>query len=197
MIKLDRNYWDTRHRNEDTPWKLGEISPPLKNYFDQLTDKSIRILIPGAGHAFEAKYLAQTGFNNITICDISTIAIEILKNELTEFKTIKYLEGDFLEINGQFDLIVEQTFFCALDPSYREAYVEKMYQLLKEKGTLVGLLFGSYFDKPGPPFGGDIKEYNSLLSKKLHIHQLQMCYNSITQRQGNELFIICKKHKQL
>lgn len=193
LEKLDKKYWNSRHEKGDTPWHIGQISPPLKAYFDQLPDKNIEILIPGAGHSHEVKYLLSEGFRHVTVCDISPVAIEKMKEDLQNYQAVKFITGDFFELKGKYDLIVEQTFFCALNPAFRKKYVIKMFDLLCEKGTLVGVLFASQFNKAGPPFGGDINEYNSLLSTKLHIHQMQMCYNSIPQRQGNELFIICKK----
>ncbi len=193
MATLDKDYWDNRHKKGDTPWEIGKISPPLKAYFDQITDKNINILIPGVGDAHEAEYLVAQGFSHISICDISPTAIAKVKNQLKEYPHLLYITNDFFKIDGKYDLIVEQTFFCALDPLLRNNYVNKIFDLMSKEGTLAGVFFASHFQHEGPPFGGDINEYKSLLSIKLHIHQIQMCYNSIPPRQGNELFIICKK----
>ena len=57
---LDAEYWNNRYISHDFKWDLGEVSDPLKHYFDQLTDTNLHILIPGAGNAHEAEYL----FNN-------------------------------------------------------------------------------------------------------------------------------------
>ena len=72
---MDKMYWNKRHEIGDAPWDIKQVSPPLKNYFDQLIDKEIEILIPGAGHAHEVKYLVSKGFRFVTVCDISSIAI--------------------------------------------------------------------------------------------------------------------------
>jgi len=193
MNILDEQYWNVRHQNEDTPWKLDVASPALTHYIDQIGDRTKSILIPGAGHYHEAAYLLEKGFTDITICDISPYAINKIKSELPESSAIKYYVGDFFNIKGSFDLILEQTFFCALNPDLRIRYVDKMVELLSQNGTLAGLLFASHFQKAGPPFGGDIEEYKTLFGKKLYILSIDMCYNSIVPRQGNELFFICKK----
>jgi methyl halide transferase len=49
-------YWSERYEKSQTGWDVGNVSPALKDYFDQLTDKSISILIPGCGNAYEAEY---------------------------------------------------------------------------------------------------------------------------------------------
>ncbi len=190
---LDAQYWNDRHKDSDTPWNLRTISPPLKAYMDQLEDKQVRILIPGAGHAHEARYLVSLGFEDVTICDISEVAIGHIRSELSSISCIHYICGDFFTLEGEYDVILEQTFFCALDPLLRDSYAQKMAALLSPRGTLAGLLFGVEFPFAGPPFGGQMDEYKILFSKYLYIHEMSMCYNSIAPRSGNEIFFICKK----
>ncbi|MDX5347428.1 MAG: TPMT family class I SAM-dependent methyltransferase, partial [Hymenobacteraceae bacterium] len=48
---LDQKFWESRYRSNETGWDTGAITTPLKMYFDQLHDKSLRILIPGCGNA--------------------------------------------------------------------------------------------------------------------------------------------------
>jgi len=193
METLDQHYWENRHQLGSTPWHLNQVSPPLKSYFDQLKDTSLRILIPGAGHAHETLYLVENGFDNITVCDISLTAIQKMQNQLSQYNNIEFINDDFFCLQGTYDLIIEQTFFCALDPKFRKKYVKKMSELLSKSGTLVGVLFASHFTHPGPPFGGDINEYKSLFDIELHIHRMEICINSHPSRQNNEIFFICKK----
>ena len=54
---LNSNYWQTRYLNAETGWDLGKVSPPLQAYIDQLSSQNLKILIPGAGNAYEAEYL--------------------------------------------------------------------------------------------------------------------------------------------
>jgi len=90
--KLDKSFWDARYLNNEIGWDLGEISIPLKEYIDQLADKSIRILIPGAGNSHEAEYLHNQGFKNVIVADISPTAINNFKNRVTSFlKVIFYV----------------------------------------------------------------------------------------------------------
>ena len=185
------DYWSNRYEHQQTGWDIGEASTPLKHYIDQLEDKSIEILIPGCGNAYEADYLADNGFTNITLVDISHTLVEKLRGHF-QGKNVKVLHQDFFDHQGQYDLILEQTFFCALDPKMRNDYVKKMVELLKPSGRLAGVLFNREFEG-GPPFGGTIKEYANLFAPDFKIQNLEACYNSIAPRLGNEVWINVRK----
>ncbi len=191
---LDKNYWETRYQLHDTGWDIGTVSTPLKAYIDQLADKNISILIPGCGNAYEAEYLLAKGFTDVTLIDISSSLVEALKKKFTveEQQKIHIRCADFFTLQSTYDLILEQTFFCALDPGLRKAYVDKMYGLLKPGGKLVGVLFDRDFEG-GPPFGGGKGEYEKLFAEKFTIKKMEACYNSIGPRNGTELFIILEK----
>lgn len=60
-MDLDEFYWNTRYQTNDIGWDIGSVSPPIKAYIDQLTNKQLRILIPGCGNTYEAEYLLQQG----------------------------------------------------------------------------------------------------------------------------------------
>ena len=192
-VVLGKSYWDNRYITANTIWDLGQISPPLKAYIDQIEDKDQRILIPGCGNTYEAKYLLQQGFTNVTVIDISPILIESLKEIFSADKNIKIVLGDFFEHRGEYDLILEQTFFCAIDPILRPAYVTKMEALLAQNGKLVGVMFDTVFDKQGPPFGGSQDAYKPIFEKKFNLKTFAPCYNSFVKRQGTELFVILYK----
>jgi hypothetical protein len=87
--------------------------------------------------------------------------------------------------------VVEQTFFCALEPRLRERYVEKMHSILNPNGKLIGVLF-SVEMPAGPPFGGSKSEYERLFKSKFEILKLETAKNSVPQRNGREFFIEMK-----
>ncbi len=188
---LSPKYWNDRYLTNDFGWDSGSITTPIKTYFDQLSNKDSFILIPGAGNAYEAEYLVNKGFTNVFVCDIAPEPLNNLKKRCPAFKEENLFLVDFFELNTQsYDLIIEQTFFCALDPSLRKKYVEKMSALLKPGGKLVGVLFDDVLNKDKPPFGGNKEEYLSYIDPALFkIKVLEPCYNSIKPRQGRELFI--------
>ena len=192
MMILNKKYWENRYQNQDTGWDTGSITTPLKEYIDQITDKNLKILIPGAGNGHEFDYLVQQGFTNVWVIDIADPPIQKLRSRHPQL-TERFQLGDFFEHNSQYDIIIEQTFFCALDPEIRINYVSKMHSLLHTKGKIAGLLFDFPLTLEGPPFGGSKEEYLSLFSKKFTIKKLEKAYNSIKPRAGRELFFIFEK----
>lgn len=200
---LDDSYWSERYQSQKIGWDIGEASTPISEYINQIEDKSILVLIPGCGNAYEAKLLLDIGFTNVTLIDISETLINALKVELkthTAQGNCTLIHGDFFDLQESFDLIIEQTFFCALDPDLRASYVEKMYDLLNPDGKIVGLMFNRSFEEGpnagNPPFGGSVTEYRGLFEPKFKIEKLEEAYNSIPSRQGSEVFVKFRKQKK-
>lgn len=193
MTTLNKEYWENRYENNDAIWDIGHISTPLKEYIDQLEDKNIKILIPGAGNAYELDYLIEKGFQNVYVIDYAQQPIDTILNRNKALE--KHLIcDDFFNHNETYDLIIEQTFFCALQPNLRENYVSKMHNLLSEKGKIVGLLFNFPLTEVGPPFGGSYEEYVNLFSEKFILKTLEPAYNSIKPRANKELFFTFEKN---
>jgi len=191
--KFNKKYWEQKYINNQTGWDIGHISTPIKNYIDQLQKKELRILIPGAGNSYEAEYLWNQGFKNLFILDIAEQPLKNVKNRIKTIPDSHLIQKDFFEFNDTFDLIIEQTFFCALDPILRNNYVLKMSDLLTDKGKLIGLLFDFELTDEGPPFGGNKVEYLQYFSPIFHIQVLESAYNSIKPRMNRELFFIFEK----
>tara|TARA_B110000503_G_C7058177_1_gene375425 strand:+ start:224 stop:808 length:585 start_codon:yes stop_codon:yes gene_type:complete len=189
MIDLSEFFWENKYKKNKIGWDLGEVSPPLKTYFDQLTNKDLKILIPGGGNSYEAEYLFNRGFNNTYVVDLSKTALDNIKNRVPEFPSSQLIHANFFDLNDTFDLIIEQTFFCAINPNLRVNYAVKMKNLLNEKGKLVGVLFDAKLNKDHPPFGGNIKEYTTYFEPYFRMDVFTKCYNSFHNRQEMELFI--------
>lgn len=190
--RLDQEYWDTQYKTNATGWDLGKISPAIEAFTKTLENKNTRILIPGCGNSYEAEHLLNEGFTNITVIDIAPTLIENLQKKFQNNPNIQIILGDFFEHQADYELIIEQTFFCALPPTMREQYVRKMHELLSDKGKLVGLLFNKTFES-GPPFGGSQSEYEQLFEPHFEFLQMDLCQNSIKPRANFELFIEFQK----
>lgn len=192
MTTLNKEYWENRYKSDTANWDIGQISNPLKEYIDQLKNKNVRILIPGAGNGYELDYLIEKGFHNVFVIDYAQQPIDAIIKRNKALKKHLICE-DFFNHSETYDLILEQTFFCALEPNLRENYVSKMFDLLSEKGKIAGLLFNFELSEVGPPFGGSYEEYVNLFSKKFTIKTLEPAYNSIKPRANKELFFTFEK----
>jgi hypothetical protein len=183
------NYWEERYQKGETGWDIGSISKPLKEYIDQISDKNIKILIPGAGNGYEFDYLIENGFENVFVIDIAASPLENIAKRNPKFAS-NLIHNDFFELNDKYDLVIEQTFFCAIPPTMRIDYAKKMHEILHPKGKIAGLLFDFPLTNEGPPFGGSVEEYLSLFSDNFNIKTLEKAENSILPRQNKELFFI-------
>lgn len=189
-------YWTKRYEEGRTGWNIGYPSTPIKEYFDQLENKDVNILIPGAGNAYEAEYLFQQGFQHVHVLDIARPPLDAFQERVPDFPADQLLHGDFFSHEATYDIIVEQTFFCALEPKpvRRKQYTAQMHRLLKTNGKLVGLLFKHPLDLTrGRPFGGSLTEYQSYFEEVFDMIYLENCYNSIPPRMGNEYFMMMRK----
>lgn len=191
---FDASFWDNQYLQGQLGWDIGHPSTPLKTYIDQLTDKNIRILIPGCGNGYEAEYLLQQGFQRLTVIDISAVLTQKLSDKLHQFvgKELTVLTGDFFDHAGVCDLILEQTFFCVFPPVMREQYVKKVAALLAPEGIIAGVLFNRDFPA-APPYGGHMEAYIPIFKAHLDLIKMEPCYNSIKPRDGAEVFFIAKR----
>mgnify|MGYP001112649193 CR=1 FL=1 len=194
MKKNNKAFWEGRYLEGRTGWDIGQPAPALIEYAGQLPEKSLPILMPGAGRGYEAEYLFREGFSNLTVIDIAHAPLQALRERVPDFPEHQLVEMDFFAYEGgPFDLVLEHTFFCALPPGMRPAYAEKMADLLRPGGKLAGLLFDFPLTDEGPPFGGSEAEYRKLFSPYFYLHTLERASNSIPPRAGKELFFIFEK----
>jgi methyl halide transferase len=145
---------------------------------------------------YEVDYLLQKGFVNITVIDIAPTLVNKLQKKYAGNQYVKVVLGDFFDHAGEYDLILEQTFFCALEPSFRMNYKNKMHSLLSSNGKLTGILFDKEFEGASPPFGGTKAEYEKLFMDTFEFIKFEMCYNSHHKRHGSELFVILRKNNK-
>lgn len=195
-MKLDAAYWSQRYREQQTGWDIGEASPQLMAIATEFA-KEAQILIPGCGKAWEAEALFRMGYTQVHVCDWSAEALEVFHQRCPRFPTDQLLHADFFQLHHMglpaFDLILEQTFFCAIPPDRRDAYAEQTARLLKQGGTLGGLLFDFPLTEEGPPFGGDRKAYRAHFEPHYQVLQLETSALSIKPRENRELVFLLEK----
>jgi len=192
MGETSKNFWNNRWETGQTGWDIGTPAPAFVSYFSNFLQKNAAVLIPGCGNGHEAEFLLSIGFTNITVIDIAPKAVAILNEKFRSNPNIEILCGDFFQHEGSYDYIVEQTFFCAIDPNLREAYAQKTHDLLRPKGKIIAILFDRTFEG-GPPYGGSKEEYIQLFTPNFNILFIEVNQQSIPQRMGSELFGVFEK----
>lgn len=186
------NYWEERYQNQTTGWDIGYPTPAIVDYFKKV-DQSAHILIPGCGNAYEAEQLFNAGFKNVVLVDIAQSPLDNFHKRVPQFPKSQLICTDFFAINRQFDFVIEQTFFCAIDPSLRKAYAEKVHEILKPNGILIGLLWSVELNQDHPPYGGSKVEYDGYFEKDFEYLHFELSNGSIPQRMGREYFIELKR----
>ncbi|MFC2114632.1 SAM-dependent methyltransferase [Bacteroidota bacterium] len=194
MLSFPPAYWDKAYSSgEKIGWDIGFPATPVKEYIDQLTDKNLKILVPGAGNGYEVEYLFSNGFNHVYYMDYASTAINSFKKRVPSFPESHIIMDDFFTHKGSYNLIIEHTFFSSLLRIQRMDYVKKVKELLMENGKLMGLLFNHEFDGEHPPFGGSNEEYASLFRSCFNFLHFDTAYNSIKPRSGREIFLLLIK----
>ena len=188
------SYWSKRYQLNQIGWDLGEVSKPLVYLFQSL-NKEDKILIPGCGNAYEATFLFNKGFRNVHIIDIAIEPLLNFRKYNKDFPENQIILGDFFDHQANYDVIIEQTFFCAIHPKQRNDYARQCSELLNNKGTLKGVLFNRLFEG-GPPYGGNESEYKDLFEMHFEKVQIKPCNQSIEPRLGYEVFIECSGLKK-
>ena len=147
--------WQRHYEENDLGWDLGQVAPPFVKLWQEEKLPLGKVLVPGCGRGHEVVFLAENGFD-VTAIDFSSGAVTYLKNALKK----RNLEGrilhqDFFSLyeshEGVYDLVLEQTFFCAISPKQRRDYVLNVSRILKPGGILVGLFYHTD-EQGGPPY---------------------------------------------
>ena len=194
MNALDSKYWNSRYLNHTFGWDIGYPSPAIVEYITNLKPKhGLKIAIPGAGLSHEAEFIHRNYPQHaVYVFDVSSVALNSFLNRVPDFPKHRILEADFLNLPGNyhlfFDLIIEQTFFCALLPIQRQMYFKSMNRYLKNGAVLAGLWFNDFFNASEPPFGATEAEYKKLSSECFLIKSFKVCQNSVPSRQNREWF---------
>jgi hypothetical protein len=95
-----------------------------------------------------------------------------------------------------FDIVLEYTCFCAIDPNQRTNYVKVVKHILKSNGLFVGILFPLNDDKSrtGPPFHIDLDKTLTLFDSYMIKQECTKHQMSVRERIDREMFIIYKKN---
>jgi methyl halide transferase len=184
--------WESRWRAGDTGWDRGSAAPPLLALILQDNLPFGRALVPGCGAGYDAMALARRE-RFVVGLDLAPTAAVRFEEERQRAGVprdrVEIVVGDFFEYRPEapFDLIWDYTFLCAIDPSLRSRWAEKMDELLAPHGELITLLYPTS-DAPaqGPPFLIEPEAIRTLLAPRWVATQLAKVKHSHPERRDRE-----------
>jgi SAM-dependent methyltransferase len=159
--------WEQSWQRGVTPWDAGCAAPSLTGLVASGTLPPGRALVPGVGGGYDALALASPTRSVIGL-DLSATAVDVANARRDALgipaASCAFVAGDFFSSEqGQFDLIWDYTFFCALQPELRPRWAARMRQLLSPGGVLVTLIFPIGDFAGGPPFAVSPELYSRVL----------------------------------
>jgi SAM-dependent methyltransferase len=176
-------FWDARYATGETPWDFHGVPAALKAFLK--TSGAGSVLIPGCGAGYEVRTFHEAGWQ-VTAIDFSPVAVERARSELGVLESC-VVQGDFFahDFGRNFDVIYERTFLCALPPDLRPAYVDRMTQLLRPGGKLVGIfLYGEQAEPPPYPLSSE--KARELFKEKFSLVKTLPVLDSLPMFAGNE-----------
>ena len=188
--------WQKHYDENDLAWDLGGVAEPFVRLLEERSLPEGRLIIPGCGQGHEVLFFAERGWR-VTGVDFASGAVGLLRQALVDRKLeASILHQDFFQLddshNGQYDVLLEQTFFCAISPDQRASYVDTVSRILKSGATLAGVFYETG-EEGGPPFNtteADIRQY---FSHGFDIQRLERCIFSHERRQGKEWLAVMRK----
>jgi len=186
---LDPPFWHGRYLAGDTGWDLGEPSPPFVRLHRDGVIAPCRVAVPGCGRGWEVAWLAGQGYQVAGI-DFAPAAIEATRDRVHAAGATAHLVCSDLfglpdDLAGGFDLVLEQTCFCAIAPHRRPEYVDAVHRLLAPGGRLIALFYACE-GSGGPPFTTDPKDVAALFAERFTVRSLALTPHSHPRRFGEE-----------
>ena len=191
------DFWNQKYINNDDQWDIGSPTPIFIDWSKTLSNRK-KILIPGSGRGHDALYLGQKN-HDVYAIDFSCEAIKYLKLKSKKLNIkVNAICEDFFNLSnyyGTMDIILEYTFFCAINPKLRMEYIHETLKLLKDNGLFVGIFLplDKHLSEGGPPYGVNLDQTMDCFSEYYDIIECKKSKLTIEPRFNNEVFTIMRK----
>ncbi len=188
--------WERHYDEKDLRWDLDEVAPPFVRLWEENDISPCKAIVPGCGAGHEVLFLSEKGFE-VTAIDYTHGAVMLLEKALKKKKiSCEVLCQDFFALGHEHDetfgLMLEHTFFCAINPTMRRTYVETASRIIKPGGSLIGLFYETG-ENDGPPFNTRREDIEECFSNSFVIKSLYKTLNSAEQRRGKEWLAVFSK----
>ncbi|ORC47600.1 thiopurine S-methyltransferase [Burkholderia sp. A27] len=183
-------FWDERFERHHTPWDQGGVPSAFQSFAARHSGAAV--LIPGCGSAYEALWLAEHG-NPVRAIDFSHAAVAAAHEQLGKHAHLVE-QADFFAYEPPFSpaWIYERAFLCALPPSRRADYAQRVAELLPAGALLAGFFFIGSTPK-GPPFGIERHELDALLTPNFELIEDEAVNDSIPVFAGRERWLTWRR----
>ena len=203
-------FWDEAYRAELDGWDMGTATPVFVDLLNRHgrdftaiggPDYSRRPVAPKAalpccGRGYDAALFADHGFD-VTAIDFSAEALEHLRDHTITRPALRTVQADLFSLDadfdGAFDLIVEFTCGCGIDPARRTVLVEVMNRILVPGGHVMLLLFPVDGRPGGPPFAIDVDEWKTLMWPYFDLTWDVVPTTSVKPRRDRERLMMWRK----
>jgi len=194
----DAAYWERTYREGTDGFELGRAAPPIVRWIDAHPElvRGARALVVGCGRGHEARALARAGASVVGVdfaLDAITAARALAEREGV---TVDFRQRDLFTLPGdgeRYDLVVEHTCFCAIDPARRDEYVDVVAQLLVAGGHLVALFY-AHGRPGGPPFGTTDDELAARFTPPRFVQlSSETPADSVARRAGEERLVVYRR----
>ena len=193
----DKQFWEDLYISGDATWDLGGSTPIFESISKDISPGKICIIGCGKGH--DAVMFAKKKFE-VTAIDFAPSAISYLNHLAADAKVdIHAINTDIFNLSNeyynQFNYVIEQTCFCAINPTMRNNYEQLVFNLLIKGGLLIGLWFplDKNISEGGPPWATSIDEVKNLFSTRWEIERDEFSSLSIKPRKDREKLIVFRK----
>ncbi|MBC7754417.1 MAG: methyltransferase domain-containing protein [Moraxellaceae bacterium] len=189
-------FWNESYRNLVQPrWDLNGPAEAFKDMLHRLKLPKSRILVLGCGAGHDAAFFAQAG-HVVTGVDFSAEALQKAKKNYGHLHNLSFEQMNIFDLpqewNFSFDVVIEHTLFCAIDPALHQKLITVWKRVLHEEGQLLSVFF-TMFKRTGPPYGVTELELRALLRPHFQFLFWGRLRNSVPERLGKELFVLGKK----
>jgi SAM-dependent methyltransferase len=189
-------FWSEHYKAAVPPrWDLNDAAEAFKDMLHRLKFPKSRILVLGCGGGHDAAFFAQAG-HVVTAVDFSAEAIQKAKATYGHLHNLSFEQMDVFNLphewNFSFDVVIEHTLFCAIDPALHQKLITVWKRVLHEEGQLLSVFF-TMLKRMGPPYGITEFELRALLMPHFQFLFWGRLRNSIPDRLGKELFVLGKK----
>lgn len=171
MSGPDLDFWQQRFERRETPWDRGGPGPQIAAWLAAgVLAPGQRVLVPGCGSGHDVLALAQAGCE-VTALDFATAALALTRNRLgAAGQAATMVQADALQWQpGEaFDVVYEQTCWCAMHPDLWAAYASQLQRWLRPGGRLLLLAMQCRREGvevgriEGPPYHMDIHAVRAL-----------------------------------